>query len=376
MRWKGLLVLALGVVGIVALANAARVALLRQPLLQSAQVKVEDTFTLNQFIYEDLVVLSDSITLPADWHIEGDVALIGGRVDVDTTISGDLTVLAEQVIIGPDAQIAGNATLLSDNVQIGGQIDGALHVRGDSLTLQPQAAIAGSVFACADALTDARAADNAARVRPCDQSDLWSSTATLEALQDPNFVLPLLNITISGAAVMLLSSLLGSVALSGVAILGVVVFPRQISHIEEAIRTNPRSLGGTGLMVIALAGGITFALALAVVTVPPLGLVLVPVYFVAGLLFVGVALAGWVTMTLIVGDMILRRLTRATLPPLVIAAVGNIALLLAWNVLVLTPYSRIIGLFALLALGSVGLGAAIITRAGTKPVHRSYLVQG
>jgi hypothetical protein len=118
------------------------------------------------------------------------------------------------------------------------------------------------------------------------------------------------------------------------------------------------------------------AVGLAVVVIPVLGLVIVPVYLLAALLFFGMTLAGWITVTLVVGDLILRRLQLSTLPPLVITAVGNVALLLVWNVLALTDFTRLLGLLGLIGLGSVGLGAAFVTRMGTKPVHRSYLVQG
>jgi hypothetical protein len=129
-------------------------------------------------------------------------------------------------------------------------------------------------------------------------------------------------------------------------------------------------------MMILLALGVSFAVGLAVVAIPVLGLVIVPVYLLAALLFFGMTLAGWITVTLVVGDLILRRLNLSTLPPLVITAVGNVALLLVWNVLALTDITRLLALFGLIGLGSVGLGAAFVTRMGTKPVHRSYLVQG
>src|SRR5690606_30075795 len=142
------------------------------------------------------------------------------------------------------------------------------------------------------------------------------------------------------------------------------------------VHTGPRSLGGTGLMMMALAAGVTFALIAAVVAVPPLGLVLVPVYVLAALVFFGMALAGWITITLVIGDFLLRRIGRVALPPLVIAAVGNLTLLLVWNLLALHPTTRILGLIGLIGLGTIGLGATFITRLGTRPVHRSYLVQG
>jgi hypothetical protein len=82
-------------------------------------------------------------------------------------------------------------------------------------------------------------------------------------------------------------------------------------------------------------------------------------------------------MTLITGDVLLRRLGRVhTLPPLIIAAIGNISLLLVWNLLALNDYGRVCGTIVLIGLGSIGLGATFITRMGTRPLHRRYFVQG
>lgn len=371
---KGLFILALAAVGIVVLANAARQAIIQQPLLQDTEVKFEQSYTLTGPASGDLVVLAETITLQPESRVEGNVALVGDVVQVQGVVEGDLTVFADEMIIGPAAHITGNATLLMTSAHVEGAVDGTLHVMGEQLTISPEASVTGSLFSCAENLTDRRA--EAPPVRSCDESDLWSSTRTLAAVSDPGFVLPLLNVTISGAVLAVLFSAVGSLGLSGLSILAVVLFPRQISHIEEAIRTGPRSLGGTGLMLMLLAAGVTATIIMLVVVVPPLGLVLVPVYAVGALVFFGMVLAGWVTMTLVTGDFILRHFNSSNLPPLVIAAVGNVSLLLAWNVLALNHLTAIFGLVALAMLSAVGLGATYLTRLGTRPVHRSYLVQG
>jgi hypothetical protein len=373
MHRKGLFILGLMVIGVIVLGNVARHVLVQQPLFSHTQIKVESSYTLTGTLDEDLVVFADRIELPANSRVDGSVALLADAVMVDSPISGDLTILANNIQLGPNADISGNTTLFGDQIFVDAHISGALHVRGDSLKIREAAQIDEMVYVCSDTFDDDREIPQS---RNCEDSDIWSSTRTLETLRDPNFVLPLLNITISGAALAIMATAVGSLALSGLSILAVVLFPRQIAHIEEAVRTGSRSLGGTGVMMLLLAAGITFAVGLAVVVIPVLGFVIVPVYLLAALLFFGMALAGWITVTLVVGDLILRRLQVRALPPLVITAVGNVALLLVWNVLALTDFTRLLGLLALVGLASVGLGAAFITRMGTKPVHRSYLVQG
>src|SRR5690606_21299595 len=111
--------------------------------------------------------------------------------------------------------------------RIAGHVAGALHVRSDTLEIHNNAQIDEMVYVCSDTFADAREIPQS---RTCEDSDLWSSTRTLETLRDPNFVLPLLNITISGAALAIMATAVGSLALSGLSILAVVLFPRQIAH--------------------------------------------------------------------------------------------------------------------------------------------------
>jgi hypothetical protein len=374
MRHKGLFALALAIIGLIALANAARHSLIQGPLLTPGEIVFDQTYALAGTLDDDLLVVAEQVDLGSDSRVTGDVALISAAITLHGQIDGDLTVLGEFIEIAPDARINGNATLLAETAIIRGTVAGQVHTRADRLTIDAQASLEGEVFACYDVVQDART--TARPILPCENNDLLSSTGTMEALRDPRFVLPVLNVTVGGAALVLLFSALGSMALSGLSILAVVMFPRQISYIEAAIRSNPRALGGTGLLMLLLGAGLSFALGLVLVVAPPIGLILTPVYLVVALLFAGMVLAGWITVTLVIGDLILRRLGATTLPPLVIAAVGNVSLLLVWNVLALNDYSRILGALALVLLGAVGLGAVFTTRLGTRPIHRSYLVQG
>lgn len=369
-----LLVLALGIIGLVALANAARYAVGEQQLLNTEHILFEDSFTLTETIENDLVVVAEAITLSEEGAVTGNVALIGASVVVNARIGGDLTILGESIELGPEADIAGNMTLMGERAELSGSVAGSLNALGEALTIDEGATIGGDLYVCSDSLTTP--GDSAVRVRHCSENDVLASTETLAALRDPNVVIPLLNITLGGGAIAVLFSALGSLALSGLSILAVVMFPRQISHIEEAIQINPRGQGGTGIVLILLALGTTFALAALLAAVPPLGLVLIPAFLVVAVLFFGMVLTGWITITLITGNMILSRIGGLALPPLVIAAVGNVSLLLVWNVLALNAYSRVFGGIALLLLGAVGLGATFATRMGTRPMHRSYLVQG
>jgi hypothetical protein len=363
-RWA-LLILVLAVIGMVVGANAVRRTILHQPLFEADNIGLGGIYDLNQPLRGDLAVLAEQIILHENSAVSGDAALVGGWMSIAGRVGGDVTALGESFAMQPGAHIHGNLTLLVGAAVIDGRIDGELNIRGDQVTIRPDAHIGGLVYACGDTLLDERAA--APPHRPCSQSALLADLEPLQALRHAapgELALGLL----MGA------SLLMSLSFSGLAALGVVVFPRQISHIEQAIRSNPRSAGARGLMLLLLLGGITSVLLVLLARATPLGLLLIPVYFVLGLVFLGMTLAGWVTVALLVGDVLLGWLTRAALPPLMIALVGNVALVVGLHIAARLWLPAALALLLLLAI--VGLGGAFSTRLGTRPVHRSYLVQG
>ena len=154
------------------------------------------------------------------------------------------------------------------------------------------------------------------------------------------------------------------------------MFPRQISHIEEAIRTRPRNLVSAGLATFLLLIGLSAALVLALALLPPLGLVLLPLYALLGLGLLVLTIAGLVTLSLVIGDWLVKRAARAPAPPLIAAAVGSLAMAIVLTVLALLPFGLIISLLSIAAVSSLGVGAALLTRMGTRPLRRSYFVQG
>jgi hypothetical protein len=178
------------------------------------------------------------------------------------------------------------------------------------------------------------------------------------------------------STVALLASGFVSLTLSGIGALAVAAFPRQFSTIEEAILTMPRRVGQTGFLVFLLAIGVTAAVVIVLAAAPPLGLVLLPVFVIAAIVFLGMTVTGWVSVALIAGNWLLRRSSGNLVPPLIATAVGSVLLFLLWHVLTLLPFGVLVVLLAMAVLGSVGLGAALTTRMGTRTVRRRYFVQG
>lgn len=367
---RNFLVFAGAVIGVLILAL-----LLRQPFAQRAVMDEKNvilqSYTLTENHPDDLVVFGETIALAPDSRVAGNASLLGDTIAVAGAVEGDLGVFGDTLIVNASARIGRNANLLGATVTFGGTVTGDLHVSAEQVTLLPDARINGIIDICSENIDDQRID---ALAPTCLNAGL-NPFATLIALRQTS-----LGNTTLGARMDTLATLafavVGMVLLTGLSVLLVTFFPRQISHIEEAMRARPRSFGGVGIATYALAVGVFTAMIFLLATLPPLGLLLIPVFLILLLILVILTLTGLVTAVIMIGDWLLRRTSRIPTPPLIAAVAGSLALSLALGVIALLPFGFAIGFLLLGAFSSVGLGASLFTRIGTRPVGRTYFIQG
>lgn len=368
---RKLILLALVVIGLLALGLFARqrVADIR---LGADNVIVTDHYRLSQAVDEPLVVLADTVNINNDSHVAGNTALVGrSAVTVDGRINGDLTALGSTLAINRNSRVSGNAALMGNVVTVAGDVDGQLMVMADRLVVEPGARLNGEIVACVSAM-DGREYLSESQIRRCSENEALATFVPLQALRDG--VSP--DLFARGFPAGLPFTLLASILLAGLAALAVTLFPEQIGHLQTAVRAIPRSLAGIGCLTFLLVIGIGAGLVLVLAIVPPLGLLLLPLALLIGLVLVGMIVAGWIALALVLGDWLMRRMTGSPLPPLVDAAVGSLALLVVSNLLAVVPFGALAVLLAVAVLGAVGLGAAVTTRMGTRPLPASALTQG
>jgi cytoskeletal protein CcmA (bactofilin family) len=372
---RKLMVLGLIVVALIWLGIGTARRIFERPVVDSEHVifRLSDDYRLESTVNEPLVVVSNDISLASDSQVQGDTALVGDAVLVEGQVSGDLTLMGDTLTINPTSRVSGDVSLVGSDVVVGGTIDGSVTVIGDTLTITSDAQISGDVTACVDVVTDERVNG---QIRPCSDSEaLGSFFRTLDdATRLDSAVAGAVGSGLSVAA--LLFSGFTSLLLAGISGLVVAAFPRHISYIEEAMLTIPRRMGRIGILTFLLAVGIGVAVIAMVAVLPPVGLVVLPVALIAGLAFLAMTVAGWITVALVVGNWLLRRSSRSVLPPLVVASAGSVLLFMVWHILALIPLGLPVALVLMAVLGSVGLGAVVKTRLGTRPVRRSYFVQG
>jgi len=366
---RKLLILLALVVAFVLVGSAMSKRVFQRPVADSGVIfEPSKTYTSSQPLDQPLVVVAEDVTL--DEQVNGNTALVGQTITVASPINGDLTLIGDHLSIAETGRVAGDAAMIGGDISISGSVEGGLTAVGNTLTIGREAQISGDVFACVKVVDDQRP-DGI--VHPCGDGE---GLATIRALDTAMRF----DSTVSGAAgfpvAALMLSAFTSLVLTGIAALAVAAFPRQISYIEEAIVTAPRRLGQAGFLMFLLAAGVTAAVVVLLAAAPPVGLLALPVFALGGLVFLGMTVTGWITVALVIGNWLLRRGRAAYIPPLVTAAVGSILLFALWHVLALLPFGVLIVLLAMAVLGSVGLGAAVTTRMGTRSVSRRYFVQG
>jgi hypothetical protein len=339
--------------GVVTLIAAARSGSSVQQWIDSDIMYAGEPFVFNGE-RETLVVIGRStITLEGDTDVSGDVALFafnGDPVVIDGAIEGDLLAWGANVTLAEGGRVDGDAILIGAELALLGRVDGDVVLTGDALTIGEQAGEARSVAVCG--LAD-RGIDNRAGVSFVECPD---ETADIS--------IPL-GWMIGGLG-------FGMTVLGA---LGVSIFPRQISQMDEAIRRRTLRVAGTGVAALLLTFGITAALVLALALIPLLGFLLMPLYLLTLMVVGGAAVTGSITLAYIVGDWLMSRLNVKT-PPLVSSLVGGALFGLPLTMLGFIPALEGVALLGILALALMGIGAALLTRFGTRRQERQYFVQG
>lgn len=371
-----------GLIGIVIVGALLARAIAPQP---PGMMMVANAFTLDQPTQTNLTILADEMTIAE--RVEGDLIAVASAVLITETghITGNLWVVSDSFL--SEGRIDGNLVAISDEFLHDGILNGGLTLLADSAIINGTIAGAVNISATRVNIDSAQIAARPLQIcaptvigtdnHTCSRAGRFALLESLIALRTGG------NTGIDLSAPILSGDLLGAVAILGftlgivgVSALAVAAFPRQISRIEDAIRAQPRSMGGAGLALYALALGISLGMIALLGLLPTVGVVLMPVWLLLGVGLIALLLMGWITLSMMIGEWLMRRLSKTGAPPLVTAVAGG---LLLWSIFAagaILPFGAPIGGIVLALVGAVGAGAALFTRMGTRPLRSSYFVQG
>ena len=380
-RLRNFLIMGLVVVILLGLSLLIRPYVVLEEFGDFGHVEFANDYVLDGDMPESLFLVARTAQLGSESSVTGDAALVGGTITVNGHIDGDLTLIGGTLVLGDTGSVGGGLHVFGGNAHINGEVAGPVEVSGDTLVIGETATIDSGLSSCSGNVTDERTVPGL--IMPCEggggplppvidgsvaPDQLPPGALPFDAPEDANSPTPL--------SLSVLSSLATSMLLCGLAALAVTVFPGQISHIEEALRGRPRNQILTGVMVFLAMIAVGTATVVLLASVPPLGLLLLPVFLILCLLFIGTVLAGMITLSIVFGGWLLKRVSRAEWPPLVQAATGSVVLSLLLHVPALIPSGWFVTLIAAAALSIVAVGAALSTRMGTRPMARGLIAQG
>lgn len=284
---------------------------------------------------------------------------------------GDLVVTARDVSLAAGSRVAGDVSIIAvGSIRVAGQIDGNLSILApvSSVQFDDSIVLSGDLTVCARSVSPLDTLSiGGRREAGCDKlNTLFSSGGESIQTAIPALHLPLFSGYTGSAA-----SQFGQVALTAFVVAGLAAgvaffFPDHLRQVSATAFSQTRMSLLAGLMLLGLAVGFSLlALVLTLATVGGLCFGL-PLFAGGWVLLLAALIVGWIAIAYPVGGWLLRR-SAVKAPPIASAALGALVLTGVHGLIQIVPCLGWLSLILLVGLGAVGLGALILTRAGTRP---------
>ncbi len=273
----------------------------------------------------------------------GNYALIAGE-----DLNSNLIVLGGNATIAEGATLHCALVLVGGNAEVAGAVEGDVVVFGGNVALESTAVVGGELATIGGTVSRAEGA-----VITGGESQGFNFG------DDPRWPSVVTNSPVYGLVALwqgMFETFLTALFMGLLALLVVVFWPEQTSRAAAAITTTPGASGGLGLLTLV---AVPVLLVLVTITI-----CLIPVAFVAAVIFAAAIMFSWIALGQIVGARLATALNLHQLSPAVAAGLGTGVL---WLVTSLVGQVPCVGWVAWVILSAVGLGAVTLTRFGTRP---------
>jgi cytoskeletal protein CcmA (bactofilin family) len=289
------------------------------------------------------VIFGDNFTLKSDDKLNGDLVVFGGNVTVEKS-----------------ANLNGNLVVIGGTVTSNGNINGDVVVFGGQIALAEKAIVTGDVVTIGGQLSQAEGAVIKGQVVKNVSPHIQAPSSRVPTDVKP----PKINIDFNPFWTVA-SIFYRAVIIAALAMLVVVFLKPQMDHVAQAIVSQPVVSGGVGLLTV-FGGPISIVVVALIMVVT---LILIPVAVLV--LFAGaLALAlAWLFGVIALGNEVGERFTQSinqTWAPAFTAGFGTFMLMLIGGAIGQIPC---IGWLFVSLIGLVGIGAAVLTRFGTRPIQ-------
>jgi hypothetical protein len=307
-----------------------------------------------------MLMLAPAIPVYAQGAPGGGKVIIGQDFTLKSgdSLGGDLVIIGGAVTIEQNATVNGDVVVIGGSLKMNGQATGNAVVIGGVVAMSDQSSVAGDVVTIGGTLQRAQGAKVGGNV--------------VTNLPPPNLRLP---VSPTAPAVELPPTLPKPEVPSGFGLLGTAVgivfwaallaalamlltlfLHPQLDRVAQAVTRQPFVAGSIGLLTTIV---VPLAIVILAVTI-----LLIPVALATGILLALAWLFGVVAFGMEVGDRFTKAIHR-TWEPVLSAGAGTFLLGLAVGLVNEVPC---VGWLAPVIVGLIGLGAAVITLFGTRPL--------
>jgi hypothetical protein len=279
------------------------------------------------------------------------------------TLKGDLVVIGGAVIIEENAIVNGNVGVIGGSLKMDGKATGDAVVIGGVVAMGEQAAVAGDLVTVGGTLQRAegsKVGGNVVTNLPPPSLKLPVSPRVPNAEIPPIPPSPGVNFDF-GAVGSAVGVVVWALLLAGLAMLLTLFLHPQLDRVAQAVTRQPFVSGSIGLLTAIVAPIAVIILAVTIL--------LIPVALAAVILLALAWLFGVVALGMEVGDRFTKAIHR-TWEPVLSTGAGTFLLGLAVGLVNQVPC---VGWLAPIIVGLVGLGAAVSTLFGTRPLAPALL---
>jgi len=334
-----------------------------------------------------LGVFNGNLTLEEGSVVNGEVFVFNGDVNAAGRVNGDLAVVKGDLVVAQAGWVTGELFGMGGTREIAGHVDGNLSGLFGKTVLRSTAVVGGDVLGGPGDLVLEPGVQIGGQVERIPAPSLpWAKPETeltppaLPGL--PGGQPDTLGERIGSFIGRVVAAMVLSLALLAAGALIVAIWPRPTQRVAECIADLPLRSLGLGLLTFLIAAalellavilfaviGVVSAGLMATVILIPVGLLLivlgalllavVPLALVVGMIL------GWAALAEMVGQKVLRALKAQRIAPLAAVVVGLLATVWLPAVLWLIE-PCCLAWPAVILITSLGLGAVILTRFGTR----------
>lgn len=269
------------------------------------------------------------------------------------TLRGNLTVFGGDVMLEAGSRVEGDISAFGGSVVIAGEVTGDVSIIGGTANIAPTAVVEGDIVRVNSTINRAPGATVRGRETTMDVPFLpevrqVERTVITLPMRDERGPLGWL-FSLVGSAI---AALFGAFLITLVTLVIVALLPANVAQAATTATKDWLVSGAVGALTLIAVPIVAVILAITICLLP-IAVLLMLAYAVA-------VLAGWAVSATIVGERVMRALNRADWTSLGRALAGAVLLALLGSV-------PLIGGLVGLAASALGLGALILTRAGTQP---------